>query len=300
MTILVTGANGQLGRELRALAQLSEQRHHRWVFADITDNADAATLHLDITDAYAVEKVVSDESVDFIVNCAAWTDVNGAESHEELAYRLNAEAPRILAETMQRAGGWLIHISTDYVFGGNHQNTPCDEETQGTPTGAYGRTKLAGEQAVAATGVKYIILRTAWLYSPWGKNFVKTMLNLTNMRPTLNVVVDQVGTPTNARGLAEAICTIISTPLTENHKGVYHYSDEGVTSWYDFAVAIARMAGHNTCRISPCRSADYPSPVERPAYSVLDKTKIKRTFGIELRHWMECLAECIDILKLNA
>lgn len=296
MNILVTGANGQLGRELRTIASSSADDGHSWIFTDVVTAPDVDTLPLDILDADSTERIVHDYDVNIIVNCAAYTDVAGAESNENRAYELNAIAPRILAEVMKSVGGWLIHISTDYVFGGAQLNTPCHEATIGTPTGAYGRTKLAGELAIISTAVQHIIIRTAWLYSPWGKNFVKTMLELTRTRPNLDVVYDQVGTPTCARGLAETIGYILSQPLQNEHIGIYHYTDEGVTSWYDFAVAIAQLAGHNTCHIHPCRSSDYPSPVKRPAYSVLDKTKIKKTFGIDITHWTARLKETIDFI----
>lgn len=282
MNILVTGANGQLGSEIRAVAAASRDRY---IFTDVAE--------LDITSAEAVHEMVSKEAVGAIINCAAFTDVEGAEDKPELAERLNAGAVRILADEMARTGGLLVHISTDYVFGQEVYNTPCREDMEGTPTGVYGLTKLHGEQAVLESGCKYIIIRTAWLYSEFGRNFVKTMLRLTAERPALNVVFDQAGTPTYALDLARAIFKIVDERLYEVRDGIYNFSNEGVCSWYDFTKEIASLAGHTACDIRPCHSREYPSKVRRPAYSVLDKTKIKETFGVAVPYWKDSLALCI-------
>lgn len=282
MNILVTGANGQLGSEIRAVAAAS--RDH-YIFTDVAE--------LDITSAEAVHEMVSKEAVGAIINCAAFTDVEGAEDKPELAERLNAGAVRILAEEMARTGGLLVQISTDYVFGQEVYNTPCREDMKGTPTGVYGLTKLHGEQAVLESGCKYIIIRTAWLYSEFGRNFVKTMLRLTAERPSLNVVFDQAGTPTYALDLARAIFKIVDERLYEGRDGIYNFSNEGVCSWYDFTMEIASLAGNKACDIRPCHSWEYPSKVRRPAYSVLDKTKIKDTFGVDVPYWKDSLALCI-------
>ena len=290
MTILVTGGNGQLGNEMRIVSQGSKDRY---IFTDVVEQEGVQTTILDITDLEAIRKMVKAEGVNAIVNCAAYTNVDGAESNQELAELLNAKAPENLAVSMKEVGGLLVHISTDYVFGKEPYNTPCREDQKGTPTGVYGLTKLHGEQNILASGCNYIIIRTAWLYSEFGKNFVKTMLNLTATRPQLKVVFDQVGTPTYAYDLAEAIVTILKKPQT----GIYHYSNEGVCSWYDFTKMIAQMAGNTECEILPCHSDEFPSPVKRPAFSVLDKTKIKQTFGISIPYWTDSLKKCIDNLK---
>jgi len=326
MNILVTGANGQLGNELRLLAgrrcpsRLDREAH--FLFTDVVDasdesvamlrrlggpGVDMSTRRLDITDLEAVRALVREERIDAIVNCAAFTNVDAAESQPELAGRLNARAPELLACAMKEAGGLLIHISTDYVFGAEPYNRPCREDQPGTPTGVYGRTKLLGEQAIRRVGCRHVILRTAWLYSEFGKNFVRTMLRLTAERPQLKVVFDQCGTPTYAGDLAEAILTILDRPVT----GTYHYSNEGVCSWYDFAKRIAEMAdqvghdwkvgkdgtgGHSACDIQPCHSDEFPSPVRRPAYSVLDKTLIKSTFGLTIPYWTDSLRRCLASL----
>lgn len=285
MNILVTGANGQLGSEIRAVAAAS--RDH-YIFTDVAE--------LDITSAEAVRDMVSKEAVGAIINCAAFTDVEGAEDKPELAERLNAGAVRILADEMARTGGLLVHISTDYVFGQEVYNTPCSEDMKGTPTGVYGLTKLHGEQAVLESGCKYIIIRTAWLYSEFGRNFVKTMLRLTAERPSLNVVFDQAGTPTYALDLARAIFKIVDERLYEGRDGIYNFSNEGVCSWYDFTMEIASLAGNKACDIRPCHSWEYPSKVRRPAYSVLDKTKIKEAFGIRIPYWTRSLEKCLGEL----
>lgn len=296
MNILVTGANGQLGRSLRRIAGATP---FRFVFTDITD--DPETRRLDITRPDEIRAMVKEEHIDAIVNCAAWTNVDAAEDHEDLAELLNATAVENLAVAMKEVDGLLMHISTDYVFGGEPYNKPCREDQKGTPTGAYGRTKLHGEQAIAKVGCRSVIIRTSWLYSEFGKNFVKTMLELTATRPQLQVVFDQVGTPTYAGDLADAIIAILrQRERSENRSreatDIYHFSNEGVCSWYDFALAIARGAGHDSCEIRPCHSDEFPSKVIRPAYSVLDKTKIKQTFGLTIPHWTDSLKICLNNL----
>lgn len=286
MNILVTGANGQLGNEIRIVSAGSADRY---IFTDVAE--------LDITDAAAVERMVGENDIEVILNCAAYTNVEKAEDDRELAERLNATAVEHLAAAMKRRNGWLVHVSTDYVFGGEPYNTPCKEDQKGTPTGVYGETKLHGEQAIARIGCHHLILRTAWLYSEFGKNFVKTMLELTATRPQLNVVFDQTGTPTYARDLAEAIFDIVENRKYEGNEGIYHYSNEGVCSWYDFTKAIAEQAGHTACDIRPCHSDEFPSKVKRPAYSVLDKTKIKTTFGLHIPYWTDSLKTCLKNLK---
>lgn len=298
MNILVTGANGQLGNEIRIVARESHKDHY--IFTDVTDVEGVSTSRLDMTDADAVRAMVREQNVRVIINCAAYTNVDAAESNLYAAELLNAKAPVILAEAMREVGGVLIHISTDYVFGGDPYNTPCREDQKGTPTGVYGRTKLQGEEGIVASGCRYLIFRTAWLYSEFGKNFVKTMLKLTAEKSELNVVFDQAGTPTYALDLARAIFDIIEDRKYEGNEGVYHYSNEGVTSWFDFTRVIAQMAGHTVCNILPCHSEEFPSPVKRPAFSVLDKTKFKATFGLEVPYWIDSLKTCINnILTLS-
>lgn len=286
MNILVTGANGQLGNEMRIVSQ---QSAHHYIFTDVAE--------LDITDAAAVEKMVADNDVKVIVNCAAYTNVDKAEDDRELAELLNAKAVENLAAAIRRNDGLLVHVSTDYVFGGTRNNTPCREEEAANPTGVYGETKLHGEEAVIRSGCHYLIIRTAWLYSEYGKNFLKTMLDLTATKPELRVVFDQVGTPTYAYDLAAAIYDIIEQRKYEGRDGIYHYSNEGVCSWYDFTKAIAEYAGHTACDIQPCHSDEFPSKVVRPSYSVLDKTKIKTTFGLKVPYWTDSLKQCIDNLQ---
>ena len=316
MNILVTGANGQLGNEMRIVAKDSKDKY---IFTDVIEVEGQETIILDITNIDAVRNIVKEYGVNVIVNCAAWTNVDAAEDPEkyDLVELLNAKAPENLALSMKEVDGLLVHISTDYVFGGDPYNTPCKEDQKGTPTGVYGLTKLHGEQNIQASGVDYIILRTAWLYSEFGKNFVNTMLNLTSIRPQLKVVFDQVGTPTYAYDLAQAIVTILDdykksitdnlSPISYAKSGVYHFSNEGVCSWYDFTKMIQQIAlelgyyeslpkqgdleGH--CDILPCHSNEFPSPVKRPAYSVLDKTKVKQTFNISIPYWTESLKQCI-------
>ena len=317
MNILVTGANGQLGNEIRIVTKGSKDKY---IFTDICDehpesiamlhklagqDIDTSTTKLDITNLDAIREMVKEKDVNVIVNCAAWTNVDGAEDPEkyELVELLNAKAPKNLAVAMKEVNGLLIHISTDYVFGGDPYNTPCKEDQKGTPTGVYGLTKLHGEQNIQKTGVDYLIFRTAWLYSEFGKNFVKTMFNLTATKPQLKVVFDQVGTPTYARDLADVMLVAIEdyknsitdnrSPLNYAKSGVYHFSNEGVCSWYDFTKMIAEYAGNTDCDIQPCHSDEYPSLVKRPSFSVLDKTKIKGIFGVVTQHWIKSLSQCI-------
>ena len=327
-TILVTGANGQLGSEMRLVAAVSSclsvrngaascpsaesgmAGEFRFIFTDVVDaseeslamlsklggrGVDTSTVHLDITDIEAIRAIVRSEGVDAIVNCAAWTNVDACETDPAkaaLAEKLNADAPRNLATVMAETGGLLAHISTDYVFGVEPYNVPCREDQKGTPTGVYGRTKLHGEQAILESGCRSVILRTAWLYSEFGRNFCRTMLSLTGSKPSLKVVFDQAGTPTYALDLAEAIFAILRNPVP----GIYHYSNEGVTSWYDFTKMIASLSGHASCDIQPCHSAEFPSPVTRPSYSVLDKTKVKETFGLKVPYWVDSLRKCLSNL----
>ena len=320
--ILVTGANGQLGNELRLVTSQCTSGD-KYIFTDVTDaseesiamlhkiggaNVDISTRRLDITDLNAIRKMVKDEQVSIIINCAAWTNVDGAEDPEkyELVELLNAKAPENLAIAMKEVGGLLIHISTDYVFGGDPYNTPCKEDQKGTPTGVYGLTKLHGEQAIQSVGCNHVIIRTAWLYSEFGKNFVKTMLNFTATRPQLKVVFDQVGTPTYAFDLARAIVVAIDDYKKEynlkhetwnySKSGIYHFSNEGVCSWYDFTQMIAVYSGQTTCDIQPCHSDEFPSKVKRPAFSVLDKSLIKKVFSLEIPYWIDSLHSCINSL----
>lgn len=294
MHILVTGGNGQLGNEMRRVARNSTDKY---IFTDVVAPEGVETTLLDITDLEAVRAMVKQENISCIINCAAYTNVDKAETDEAFCEKLNAEAPENLAKAMKEVDGLLVHISTDYVFGGDPYNTPCREEQQGTPTGVYGKTKLLGEQKIQATGVNYLIFRTAWLYSEYGKNFCKTMLNLTATKPMLKVVFDQAGTPTYAYDLAQAIYTIVSERKYVGNTGIYHYSNEGVCSWFDFTKMIAEFSGQTNCDIQPCHSNEFPSPVKRPAYSVLDKTKFKETFGLKVPYWVDSLKVCIRNLK---
>lgn len=296
MNILVTGANGQLGNEIRIVAKNSCDRY---IYTDVIEVEGVETTLLDITSIDAVRNIVNEYEVNCIINCAAYTNVDKAETDEVLCELLNAKAVENLALTMKEVDGLLVHVSTDYVFGGDPYNTPCKEEQKGTPTGVYGRTKLQGEENILATGCKHVIIRTAWLYSEFGKNFVKTMLHLTSTKPQLRVVFDQAGTPTYAYDLARAIHEIVSQRKYEGNDGIYHYSNEGVCSWYDFTKVIAEYAGHTNCDIQPCHSEEFPSPVKRPAYSVLDKTKIKQTFGVKVPYWIDSLKVCLDHLKAS-
>ena len=304
MNILVTGANGQLGNEMRIVSKRSSDKY---IFTDVVDASEESiamlkklagddvnteTEHLDITNLTDIRLCVRKYNIDAIVNCAAYTNVDAAEDNERIAELLNAKAPEYLATAMKEVGGLLIQISTDYVFGKEPYNTPCKEDQKGTPTGVYGLTKLHGEQAIQKVGCKHIIIRTACLYSEFGKNFVKTMLNLTATKPQLKVVFDQVGTPTYAKDLALAIKTALKNPIV----GTYHFSNEGVCSWFDFTKMIAEYSGQTTCDIQPCHSDEFPSKVKRPAYSVLDKTKIKETLGIKAPYWTDSLKICLDNL----
>ena len=302
MNILVTGANGQLGNEMRLI---SKEMTDHFIFTDVTEVEGLETTLLDITNLEAVKEVVKTHKVDCIVNCAAYTNVDKAETDIDFCRTLNAKAPQNLAIAMKEVSGLLIHVSTDYVFGGDPYNIPCREDQKGTPTGMYGLTKLEGEENIKAAGCDYVIIRTAWLYSEFGKNFVKTMLNLTATKPQLKVVFDQAGTPTYAYDLAKAIEVVLKDYAKEqptsaySKTGIYHFSNEGVCSWYDFTKMIAAMAGHTECDIQPCHSNEFPSPVKRPAYSVLDKTKIKETFGICIPYWTDSLKLCIEHLTIK-
>lgn len=290
MKILVTGANGQLGNEMQIVSKNSKDEY---IFTDVCDGYQK----LDITDIDAIRKEVKDNDIRCIINCAAWTNVDKAETAGDIVETLNATAPENLAKVMKEVGGLLIHISTDYVFGGDPYNTPCREDQKGTPTGVYGLTKLHGEQKIQAVGCHYIIIRTAWLYSEFGHNFVKTMLSLTATKPQLKVVFDQTGTPTYAGDLADVIFDIVENRKFEGNDGIYHFSNEGVCSWYDFTKKIAELAGNTACDIEPCHSDEFPSPVKRPAYSVLDKTKIKETFGVKIPYWEDSVREVVATLK---
>lgn len=301
---MVTGANGQLGNELRLVSRTSTDEY---IFTDVVQVDGVETLLLDITDPDAVRSFVAQRGVDAIVNCAAYTNVDAAENDEAFAERLNADAPENLAAVMKETGGLLIHVSTDYVFGGDESEVPYAEDVPANPLGAYGRTKFHGEQKVMASGCDYVIIRTSWLYSEFGKNFCRTMMNLTSTKPQIKVVDDQIGTPTYALDLAQAITVVLSDyslhldasdPYPKS--GIYHYSNEGVCSWYDFAVKIAEYSRAEACVIHPCTSSEYPSPVRRPAYSVLDKTKIKETFGVAVPEWTDSLKKCIsNIISSN-
>ena len=284
MNILVTGANGQLGREMQRLSAVSP---NNYTFTDVAE--------LDVTDAGAVRQAVAQTRAEVIVNCAAYTDVERAEEDEPTAELLNHKAAGNLAAAAKATGATLFHVSTDYVFDGT-AHTPYTEDGTPSPLGAYGRTKLAGERAVMASGCRYLIFRTAWLYSEYGNNFLKTMLRLTSERDTLQVVFDQIGTPTYAGDLALAIFSIIESERYAGNEGVYHFTDEGVCSWYDFATEIAAAAGHDKCRIIPCHTSEFPTKAARPAYSVLDKTKIKTTFQMDIPHWREPMIYCLKQL----
>lgn len=294
MNILVTGANGQLGNEMRIVSKSSKDNN---IFTDVVTVEGQETIILDITNLEAVKAIVKEKDINIIVNCAAYTNVDKAETDQEFCEVLNAKAPENLALAMKEVDGLLIHISTDYVFGGDPYNIPCKEEQKGTPTGVYGLTKLHGEQNIQKSSVKHFIIRTAWLYSEFGKNFVKTMINLTATKPQLKVVFDQIGTPTYAFDLAKIIYDIVEDRRFEGNTGIYHFSNEGVCSWYDFTKMIAEYSGQTECDIQPCHSDEFPSPVKRPAFSVLDKTKIKNTFGIVVPYWTDSLKKCISNLK---
>ena len=298
MNILVTGANGQLGNEMR---QIAKGYDHKYIFTDVVELPGEETVMLDITDMDSLRRIIHDNDINAIINCAAYTNVETAEENPALCELLNTQAPKNLALAMNEVNGFLVHISTDYVFGGDPYNTPCREEQKGTPTGIYGQTKLQGEIEIQKSGCDHVIIRTAWLYSEFGRNFVKTMLNLTSTKEELSVVFDQTGTPTYALDLATAIHTILSdySSRTERpyvNNGVYNYSNEGVCSWFDFTKMIAEYSGNTRCNIKPCHSDEFPSKVKRPAYSVLDKTKIKETFGITVPYWTDSLKKCIENL----
>ncbi|MCM1302265.1 MAG: dTDP-4-dehydrorhamnose reductase [Bacteroides cellulosilyticus] len=288
LNVLITGAGGQLGQALCRLADVSPNNY-----------TPTGSKDLDIADSAAVEKAVAELKPDVIVNCAAYTDVERAEEDEAAALRINGTAVANLAAAATRHGALLIHVSTDYVFDGR-SSTPYREDTPMNPQNAYGRTKVAGEEAVRKSECRHLIIRTSWLYSETGKNFLKTMLRLTAERETLNVVCDQTGTPTYAGDLALAIFSIIEGGLHTGNEGTYHFSNEGVCSWYDFATEIAAAAGNDTCRIRPCRTEEYPTKAVRPAYTVLDKSKIKETFGLEIPHWRESMRYCLQRLKNNS
>lgn len=305
MNILVTGANGQLGNEMRIV---SRESGDNYIFTDVCQSDGLETVYLDITDIDAVRKIVIENEVRAIVNCAAYTNVDAAESNYALAEKLNADAPENLAVVMKEVGGLLIHISTDYVFGRELYNVPCREEQQGTPTGVYGLTKLHGEKKIQAAGCDSVIIRTAWLYSEFGRNFCKTMLSLTASKPVLKVVFDQVGTPTYALDLALAVERILEDYKSNGNGncGIYHFSNEGVCSWFDFTKMIQQIDNElrvasgiepTLCDVEPCHSSEFPSPVMRPSYSVLDKTKIKEVFGVKVPYWTESLRRCIENLK---
>ncbi len=290
MNILVTGANGQLGN---CIQQVCKDSSDYYIFTDVCEGYEK----LDITDLEAVRRKVKEADIKCIINCAAWTNVDKAETAGEIVELLNATAPENLAIAMKEVGGLVVHVSTDYVFGAEPYNTPCREDQKGTPTGVYGLTKLHGEQKIIASGANHIIIRTAWLYSEYGHNFLKTMLSLTATKPQLKVVFDQCGTPTYAGDLAEAIFNIVENRKFEGNNGIYHYSNEGVCSWYDFTQIIAKTAGNTDCDIQPCHSDEFPSPVKRPSYSVLDKTKIKETFGLKVPYWTDSLQKCMERVK---
>lgn len=302
MNILVTGANGQLGNAIRKIA---ERTNHKFIFTDIVQAEGVYTTKVDVNDFTTISRIVEDYDVVAIINCAAFTNVDAAETEQELAERLNADGPETLAKVMKKYRGLLIHISTDYVFGEETYNTPCKEDQKGTPTGVYGRTKLLGEQKIQEVGCDHVIIRTSWLYSEYGTNFCKTMMKLTAEKPKVQVVFDQVGTPTYAADLAEAIVKILSDYFRMSYKdrgsypktGIYNFSNEGVCSWYDFACQIAENSGNYNCTILPCHSDEFPSPVKRPSYSVLDKTKIKETFGVRIPYWAYSLQLCVNHLK---
>ena len=284
MNILITGCNGQLGNEMQLLEK--ENPQHTYYNTDVAE--------LDITDQQAIEQFVNEHQIDGIVNCAAYTAVDKAEDNEELCQKLNAEAPAYLAHAVDQRGGWMIQISTDYVFDGTN-HTPYTEDEDTCPNSVYGKTKLVGELNVQKLCRRAMIIRTAWLYSTFGNNFVKTMIRLGKEKPQLGVIFDQIGTPTYARDLARVIMVVINKGV---QPGVYHFSNEGVISWYDFTKAIHRLAGITTCRVTPLHTSEYPTPAARPHYSVLDKTKIKQTYGIEIPYWEESLKECVaELLK---
>lgn len=283
MNILITGCNGQLGNELQLLQQANNQHH--WLNTDVAE--------LDITNQIAVEQYVAENKVDGIINCAAYTAVDKAENDKQRCTAINTEAPAYLAHAIEKRGGWIIQVSTDYVFDGT-AHTPYEETDTPCPDSVYGSTKLAGELAVQKFCKKSMIIRTAWLYSTFGNNFVKTMIRLGKEKEEIGVIYDQIGSPTYARDLALIILTAVEKGIKP---GVYHFSNEGVTSWYDFTKAIHRIAGIKGCHVKPLRTSEYPTPAKRPSYSVLDKTKLKKTYDIEIPYWEDSLAECINSLE---
>ncbi len=282
MSILITGCNGQLGNEMQLLE--SQYPQYQWYNTDVQE--------LDISNQQAIEQFVTAHEIDGIVNCAGYTAVDKAEENEELCTMLNQHAPAYLAAAVEKRGGWMVHISTDYVFDGTH-HTPYVETDEPCPNSVYGRTKLAGEQEVMQHCKRSVIIRTAWLYSTFGNNFVKTMIRLGKERPELGVIFDQIGTPTYAGDLAKVIMAVVEKGIMP---GIYHFSNEGVISWYDFTKAIHRLAGITTCHVRPLHTTEYPTPANRPHYSVLDKTKIKTVYGIEIPYWEESLKDCIEKL----
>jgi len=299
MNILLTGCNGQLGRHIRLLTKDSR---HRYFFTDVVAEVDdGEASELDITRRDAVMNFVLHNGINCIINCAAYTNVDKAEEEEDEADKVNNQAVGYLADAMKVQNGILVHISTDYVFGGNSHNKPCTEEATEGPTGAYGRTKLKGEKAILSSGCHYLIFRTGWLYSEYGRNFLKTMLRVLPTEGVHKVVFDQVGTPTYAGDLARAIFDVVEQEHFRGNDGIYHFSNEGVCSWYDFATTIRRIGWRvygivalQDCQIEACHSSDFPSPVIRPPYSVLDKSKVKRMFGVRVPNWEEALERCMS------
>ncbi len=287
MNILITGCNGQLGNEMQIIAKENPQHNYFPADINVRDGQDAYVL--DATDEKAVEAFVKNNNIDCIVNCAAYTAVDKAESDSALCEKLNVEAPAILSRAVGSKGGVFIHVSTDYVFDGT-KHTPYKEDEPTCPNSVYGVTKLAGEKKVSSNCEKSMIIRTAWLYSTFGNNFVKTMIRLGKEKEQLGVIFDQVGTPTYARDLAAVIMTAINKGVVP---GIYHFSNEGVTSWYDFTKSIHKIAGIKSCKVRPLHTEDYPTAAKRPHYSVLDKTKIKETYGVEIPYWEDSLEECI-------
>ena len=283
MRILVTGSNGQLGSEMVALQ--AQQTHHQWFNLDINE--------LDITDKNAVEQFVVNNKIDGIINCAAYTNVDKAEEDVALCYKVNRDAPQYLAQAIEKVGGFIIHISTDYVFNGTN-NIPYTEQDKPNPVTIYGKSKIEGEQYVCESCKQHIIIRTAWVYSSYGKNFVKTMIKLGEKKTSLGVIFDQIGSPTYARDLAKAIITIVNKGIKP---GIYNFSNEGVISWYDFTKHIHQLANITSCKVAPIHTADYPTLAQRPHFSVLDKTKIKNTYNIEIPYWRDSLEECIQLLE---
>ena len=283
MRILVTGSNGQLGSEMVALQ--AQEAHHQWFNFDRDE--------VDITDKNAVEQFVVNNKIDGIINCAAYTNVDKAEEDVALCYKVNRDAPQYLAQAIEKVGGFIIHISTDYVFDGTN-NIPYTEQDKPNPVTIYGKSKIEGEQYVCESCKQHIIIRTAWVYSSYGKNFVKTMIKLGEEKPSLGVIFDQIGSPTYARDLAKTIITIVNQGIIP---GIYNFSNEGVISWYDFTKNIHQLANITSCKVAPIHTADYPTLAQRPHFSVLDKTKIKNTYNIEIPYWRDSLEECIQLLE---